>query len=217
MKTSTLYAYVALVGMASAHEPCVEGKRVTIRPNYIVEYKCNRYRLGQLHNNILSHEDCAAMCEATGLDVCTYHAEKKKCIVGDPNGTEGTRSGATYMVRVQEETEDPFPEDDDPFPETCEEQRDDLKTKLDQCRADLEAASKKPSCGVDKWGENFYIRIKDKTRSGCKDACNADPRCLSYSTYKGDGTRNCYLYDKETADVPDRTYPDFVQYDKRCG
>lgn len=203
---------------ASAQEACVEGKRVTIGPGYTVEYRCDKYRLGQRHDNVQSHEDCAAMCEASGLDVCTYHAARKMCQVGDPNGREGTYAGATYMIRVEEETADPFPEEDDPFPATCEEQRDDFKTKLDKCRADLEAASKKPSCGVDKWGTGYYAVKNGMNLADCKNACNSDGSCLSYSANQGNtGAINCYLYKKETADVPDRTYPNFVQYDKRCG
>jgi hypothetical protein len=218
MKISILYASLVLLGAVSAQEACIEGKRVAISPDYIVEYRCNKYRLGQRHGNVLSHEDCADKCEASGLDVCSYHAANKICYVGDPNGKEGPYHGSTYMIRVEEEPEDPFTGEEDPFAQTCEEQRDDFRSELDKCRADLEAASKKPSCGVDKWGLGYYSMQNGMNLENCKNACNSDANCLSYSANKGSsGTISCFLYNKETADVPDRTNPNFVQYDKRCG
>ncbi|RBR24102.1 uncharacterized protein FIESC28_03101 [Fusarium coffeatum] len=219
MKATILYTYVALMGMASAQQACEEGKRVTISPGYTVEFKCGKYRLGQPYNNVLSHEDCAAKCQAANIDVCTYHAGQKKCIVGDPNGREGTSTGATYMVRVPEEPEDPFPEEEeDPFKETCEEEKDRFKTELDKCHADLEAGSKTPpSCAVDTWGQGYYLYLQGVNLSDCKQRCKNDSRCLAYSARKASGWSNCYLYDKETADVPHSAYPEWVQYDKRCG
>ncbi|KAF5681212.1 hypothetical protein FCIRC_5619 [Fusarium circinatum] len=217
MKIFMFSMSLALMGAANAQEACEEGKRVNISPSYTVEYRCNKYRIGQTHENVLRYEDCAAMCEATGLDVCTYHADRKICIVGDPNGREGSFAGYTYMIRVQNDDVDPFPDEEDPFPPTCEQQRDNFKAKLDKCQADLEAASKKPSCGVDKWGQGYYDTKTGMNIANCKAACNADGKCLSYSANRGNtGPINCYLYSKETADVPDRKYENFVQYDKRC-
>ncbi|KAF4437293.1 hypothetical protein FACUT_5775 [Fusarium acutatum] len=217
MKTSIIYAYIALMGMTNAQDTCVEGKRITISPGYTVEYKCDKYRSGELHKNVLSHQDCAAKCQVGNLDVCTYQAAKKMCIVGDPNGKEGPSKGATYMVRVKEDPEDPFAEKD-PFAETCEEERDNLRGELDRCRADLEASSKKPAtCGLGKWGQGWYKIINGMNLANCKNACNADAQCLSYSGNKGNtGAINCYLYAKETADLTLADYPNWVQYDKRC-
>ncbi|RGP63212.1 hypothetical protein FLONG3_9967 [Fusarium longipes] len=56
------------------------------------------------------------------------------------------------------------------------------------------------------------------TIAQCKAACNADAKYLSYSANKGTtGHINCYLYGTETAESTDGTWPNFVQYDKRCG
>lgn len=236
MKTPILYATLVLVGLTTAQEECVEGKRVTISPGYIVEYRCNKFRVGQVHHNVASHEDCAEMCEANGLDVCSYNAANKGCIVGDPNGREGRSEGTTYMVRVQEEeVVDPFAEVEDPFAQTCEEERDSLRAQknelrenLDKCHADLEAAQNsegssnappptQPSCGVAKWGHGYYEVKHGMTIENCRQSCAADSKCVSYSANKGTtGPINCYLYDKETADTPDRQYTNFVMYDMRC-
>jgi hypothetical protein len=124
------------------------------------------------------------------------------------------------LQKVKEvEDEDPFAKDPkDPFAETCEEQRDTLKADLEKCHADLAQASKKPTCGVAKWGGGYYSRKDGVTLANCKQLCDADAKCLSYSANKGTtGAINCYLYAKETDEVPAGTYPNFVQYDKRCG
>jgi hypothetical protein len=228
MKTFTLYAYIALMGVASAQEACEDGKRVTISPGYTVEYKCNKFRLGQQrYENVLSHQDCAAKCQVGGVEVCTYHAVQKKCIVGDPNGREGISNGATYMVRVQEEEEDPFPE-------TCEEQRDDLRRRLDEvesqlgtCRANCGTppappppTTAPPTCGINKSSSLRPIRnLYNITLANCKMACNADTQCLSYTTSNRHGIGICSLYDKECKDsqLQPNVFPNLVTYDKRCG
>jgi hypothetical protein len=215
MKIPILHISLALIGAANTQEVCEEGKRVNIGPGYTVEYRCNKYRMGQTHQNVLSHEDCAAMCEASGLDVCTYQTARKMCIVGDPNGREGSFAGYTYMIKVEDDGGDPFP--DDPFPPTCEQQRDDFKAKLEKCQADLGAASKKPSCGIDKWAPGYYDMRIGMNIADCKNSCNAETKCLSYSANQGStGSINCYLYSRETANLPDRKHTNMVQYDKRC-
>ncbi|KAF4414602.1 hypothetical protein FACUT_14140 [Fusarium acutatum] len=224
MKISLLYISLALASAVSAQEACIEGKRITISPGYTVEYKCGKFRAGQSYNNIMNHEDCAAKCQVANVDVCTYHAVLKKCVVGDPNRGEGASEGATYMVRVPEEPEDPFAEEEeDPFKETCEEEKEGLSGKLGKCNAKLDkynamldAALGKPSCGVDKWGRGYYKTIGGMSLADCKEACDADKKCLSYSGYTPEGVRNCYLYDKETAKVADNKYPGWAQSDIRC-
>jgi hypothetical protein len=94
--------------------------------------------------------------------------------------------------------------------------------ELNVCRAQLAQCqtvpTKPPTCGTDKWGRNWYERKLDTTLVNCQKICNTDPRCLSFSGNKANaGDINCYLYDKETAEVPHNTWPNFVQYDKRCG
>lgn len=76
------------------------------------------------------------------------------CVLGDLNGKEGKSIGATYMIKVEEEQEDPFPKED-PFSETCEKQKDELSGKLDKCHDILDAALGKSFCGVGKWGHGF--------------------------------------------------------------
>lgn len=278
MKISSTYAFLALLSAVSAEEACVEGKRVTISPGHTVEYKCGKYRLGQTHRNIRSHDDCAALCRDEHRSVCSYHAARNMCVVGDENGKEGSSPGSTYMVRVEEHAEDPFAED--PFKQTCEEARDEClgrettqgkdlsdcrgrettqgqqlsdchgrettqtkdlsdcrgrettqatelsachgrettqATELSKCRADLATASKPRTCGVAKWGKEYYEVKAGMRIADCKKQCQADAKCLSYSANSGTtGAINCYLYGKVTSEVPQQTYPNFVQYDKSC-
>ncbi|EQL02702.1 hypothetical protein G6O67_003155 [Ophiocordyceps sinensis] len=250
MKVSSTYAFLALLSAVSAEEACVEGKRVTISPGHTVEYKCGKYRLGQTHRNIRSHDDCAALCRDEHRSVCSYHAARNMCVVGDENGKEGSSPGSTYMVRVEEHAEDPFAED--PFKQTCEEARDEClgrettqtkdlsdcrgrettqatelsachgrettqATELSKCRADLATASKPRTCGVAKWGKEYYEVKAGMRIADCKKQCQADAKCLSYSANSGTtGAINCYLYGKVTSEVPHQTYPNFVQYDKSC-
>lgn len=231
MKISLL-STAALLGVASAQQACIEGQKVTISPGYTVEYRCDVFRAGTVHNNIQSADECAALCRDASRSVCTYN--KQKCIVGDENGKEGKSPGAFYMVKVDEEAEDPFADDpEDPFAQSCEEEKDDclrreaaLSQKLTKCQADLAAAqSATPPppgqrCGVAMWGQGWYDRKTNVNLADCKKLCQEDSKCLSYSDNKlgtpGSGPNNCYLYDKLTKDVPTGTYPNWVQYDKSC-
>ncbi|KAF5657249.1 hypothetical protein FCIRC_13327 [Fusarium circinatum] len=226
MKTLALYMSLVLIRGANTQEACEEGRRVTISPSYTVEYKCGKYRMGRPYNNVMSHEDCAAICEASDLEVCTYKSASKLCIVGDPNGAEGTHSAYTYMVRVPEGSVDPFPE-------SCEEQKDDLRRRLDEaerqlntCRANcgtpspVPAPAPAPICGINKASSLRPIRnLYNIPLANCKMACNADTRCLSYSTSNRHGMGICSLYDQECKDsqLQPTVFPNLVTYDKRCG
>ncbi|PHH91424.1 hypothetical protein CDD83_518 [Cordyceps sp. RAO-2017] len=145
MKISSASAALALLSAVSAQEACVEGKRVTISPGYTVEYRCGKFRQGTSHNNIASHEACAALCRDADRSVCSYNAARKICVVGDENGKEGKSPGATYMVHVEEPEEEVV---EDPFEKTCEEVLDECHAReansgneLSQCKTDLAAAS----------------------------------------------------------------------------
>ncbi|KAG8668169.1 hypothetical protein FPOAC1_007545 [Fusarium poae] len=181
-------------------------------PGYIVQCRYDKYGLGQRHNNFASHEACSAMCEANQRDVCFYNA----------------------AIKVQEE-EDPFVDEEDLFAQTCEEERDgletqtnDLRENLDRCHADLEAASNSgdstvtpplspPTCGVVNWSVGYCDAKHGINIENCRKTCAADSRCVSYSANEETtGAINCHLYDKETADIPDKTHTNFVRYYMRC-
>ncbi|KAL5605170.1 hypothetical protein FOVSG1_005317 [Fusarium oxysporum f. sp. vasinfectum] len=221
MKTSTAYLLIAFFSATHVSAECIEGTRQEISPGYVVEHKCGIYRQGGAAiKNINSEAECAALARDAGVDIATYYAPRKQCIIAKEGGKDLPYPGATYLQRV-EENDDPFEDEqlieDDPFGQTCEEEKETLKADLDKCHADLALATKKPTCGVAKWGGKWYDRKNGLTLAQCKQACDADVRCLSYSANKGtSGAINCYLYDKETSEVPDGTYPNFVQYDKRC-
>jgi hypothetical protein len=89
---------------------------------------------------------------------------------------------------------------------------------LEKCRGDHEPGSKTPpSCGlIDKWSQGWYRVTSFVNLANCKSMCNAEPKCLSYSAGRNPNSSNCYLYDKETADLPHGTYQNWIQYDKRC-
>jgi hypothetical protein len=60
---------------------------------------------------------------------------------------------------------------------------DNMKRELDSCRANIKASPKKPStCLKGKWGEGWYELKNGMTLASYKNACNADPKCLSYSS-----------------------------------
>ncbi|KAF4414601.1 hypothetical protein FACUT_14139 [Fusarium acutatum] len=228
MKTSVLYAWASVIflGLANGQEPCVEGKRVPISPGYTVEWRCNKFRRGPMHSNIQSHEDCATKCQVANLEVCTYHAASKKCLVGDPNGGEGISPGATYMARVPEET--------------CEEERDglrrrvdELENQLDTCRANCRTPSPSPApapappptqgsprCGINMAATGQYRNIFNVNIGACMLACHSDPRCLSYSSSVPNSPSICSLYDKESENLQfqsvSATFPQILHYDKRC-
>uniref|UniRef100_A0A0D2Y0K5 Apple domain-containing protein n=1 Tax=Fusarium oxysporum (strain Fo5176) TaxID=660025 RepID=A0A0D2Y0K5_FUSOF len=68
MKASVIYGLAALFGASHFIADCVEGHRETITPDYIVEHKCNMYRTGTTHERIVSAKDCAALCQAAGVE-----------------------------------------------------------------------------------------------------------------------------------------------------
>ncbi|PCD26699.1 hypothetical protein AU210_013121 [Fusarium oxysporum f. sp. radicis-cucumerinum] len=96
MKASVIYGLAALFGASHFIADCVEGHRETITPDYIVEHKCNMYRTGTTHERIVSAKDCAALCQAAGVEVGSYHPPSKKCIVSKPDGEDRTRADAMY-------------------------------------------------------------------------------------------------------------------------
>ncbi|KAH7198986.1 uncharacterized protein B0J16DRAFT_315275 [Fusarium flagelliforme] len=160
MKTFILYASLTFMGMVNAQKACVDGEKVNVSPGYTVQYQCNKYRDGTRYDNVMSHNECAVHCEPNGYDVCTYHEGRKMCIVGYPYGKEANYNGYTYMMKVKEE--DPFPED--PFPKTCEEQRDEYKTKLDQCRADVKKRSEEKEKRAEE-EERKRVKEEEKKRT----------------------------------------------------
>ncbi|ENH67306.1 hypothetical protein FOC1_g10007081 [Fusarium oxysporum f. sp. cubense race 1] len=68
MKASVIYGLATLFGASHVIAGCVEGHRETIAPDYIVEHKCNMYRTGTTHEKIASAKDCAALCQAAGVE-----------------------------------------------------------------------------------------------------------------------------------------------------
>ncbi|KAH7255434.1 uncharacterized protein BKA55DRAFT_736800 [Fusarium redolens] len=82
-----------------------------ISPGYVVEYKCNWLRIGKSHSGIDSPAECTALARDAG-----------------EGGTEKPNDDAYYMVKVEEDVEDPFKEDkdeeEDPFAMTCDEEKD---------------------------------------------------------------------------------------------
>ncbi|KAF5260113.1 hypothetical protein FOXYS1_9246 [Fusarium oxysporum] len=108
MKASVIYGLAALFGASHFIADCVEGHRETITPDYIVEHKCNMYRTGTTHERIVSAKDCAALCQAAGVEV----------EIGDP------------FVEP-----DPFAETDAEAKEACLASEAALESELAECKA----------------------------------------------------------------------------------
>ncbi|KAL6366113.1 hypothetical protein LRP88_00209 [Fusarium phalaenopsidis] len=108
MKSSVIYSLLTIFAARGTSATCVEGHRETITPGYTVEYKCDSYRSGDLHENIGSDRDCALLCQAASRPVCSYHAASRRCIVGREGGRDISRVGVSYMFKVEEPEEDPF-------------------------------------------------------------------------------------------------------------
>ncbi|KAM0426630.1 hypothetical protein ACHAPT_007946 [Fusarium lateritium] len=215
MKSSVAYNLLFLLGAVRASAECVEGHRETISPGYVVEYKCNVYRQGELHNNIATEKECAILCRDAGRSTCTHHAPSKRCIVGDENGKDVPRPGAVYMVKVEDDDEDPFKMDCDKEKKACLERETSLTAQLSQCQADASSAGLK--CAVSGWGSTtYYERINGMALAQCKQKCLADSRCLSYSDDMWGPGGNCYLYEKAVKDVPTVSYPKWGMYDRAC-
>ncbi|KAH7220146.1 hypothetical protein BKA60DRAFT_635977 [Fusarium oxysporum] len=214
MKASVIYGLAALFGASHVIADCVEGHRETIAPDYIVEHKCNMYRTGTTHEKIASAKDCAALCQAAGVEVCSYHPPSKKCIVSKPDGEDRTRADVIYMTKV--EIDDPFVEPD-PFAETDAEAKEAclareaaLKSELAECKATAAASSSGSShsscaqCGI--LGKNdpghFSRRLKTDL-AACKAGCAAvgdGTTCRSYA-HDGGSPGTCLLYYKHIREL----------------
>ncbi|KAF5246394.1 hypothetical protein FANTH_6910 [Fusarium anthophilum] len=77
MRASTASFLTVLLGASQVLATCVEGHREEISPDYIVEYKCNYYRAGNIHKNIDSATECAKLAKDQGAIASTYHITKK--------------------------------------------------------------------------------------------------------------------------------------------
>ncbi|TVY67015.1 hypothetical protein Focb16_v010952 [Fusarium oxysporum f. sp. cubense] len=173
MKSSTAYVLVALLSAAQVQATCVPGTRETISPDYIVEYKCDWLRVGKTHSGVNSPKECAALARDAGATASTYHPPSKKCVVGREGGTEKANAGTYYMVKVEEDEEDPFKEDEveeeDPFAMTCDEEKDACLERETALKAEL--ASSKEALAASK-AESDRIRadsalLKDFQQSSC--------------------------------------------------
>ncbi|KAF9774139.1 hypothetical protein IL306_007889 [Fusarium sp. DS 682] len=110
-----------------------------------VTAECNVYSAGNTHKRIASAKNCAALCEAAGVEVCSYHPSSKKCIVSKTDGKDHDGKDVIYMIKV--EIEDPFVEPD-PFAETDAEAKEaclareaSLKSELAECKATAASSS----------------------------------------------------------------------------
>ncbi|TVY67951.1 hypothetical protein Focb16_v002578 [Fusarium oxysporum f. sp. cubense] len=209
MKASVIYGLAALFGASHVIADCVEGHRETITPDYVVEHKCNMYRVGTTHDRIASAKDCAALCQGAGVEVCSYHPPSKKCIVSKPGGEDRTRPDVIYMAKV--EIDDPFVEPD-PFAETDAEAKEaclareaGLESELAECKATAAALSSESShsscaqCGI--LGKNdpgHYSVRRNIDLAACKAAClgtGDGTTCRSYA-HDGESPGTCFLYFK---------------------
>lgn len=219
MKASAAYLFISLLATEVSAD-CVEGTREEISSDYIVQHKCDfRREGGSAIKGVGSAAECATLAKDAGADASTYHAGKKQCIIAKDDGKDASYTGAILLVKVEE---DPFtsePEEEvDPFGETCDEERDRLISELGKCHDDLKRASSKPKCGVSQWGVGYYSLMPGRPIAECKRLCDADEKCLSYSAAPS-AAFNCYLYDKEIAEVIPATahFPEMRHFDKRCG
>ncbi|RYC91248.1 hypothetical protein BFJ63_vAg5836 [Fusarium oxysporum f. sp. narcissi] len=85
--------------------------------DYIVEHKCNMYRTGTTHERIVSAKDCAALCQAAGVE-SRRHVYMTKVEIGDP------------FVEP-----DPFAETDAEAKEACLASEAALESELAECKA----------------------------------------------------------------------------------
>lgn len=200
MKFSVIYSLLTILDARGTSASCVEGHRETIAPGYTVEYKCDSFRTGDLHNNIDSDRDCALLCQAASRPVCSYHAATRRCIVGKENGKDTSRAGVSYMFKVEEPEEDPFAiEEEDPFAEDCETEKASLTDELAKCKAGA-SSSTSGKCSLrkrptgDSIAHHQYIN-----HPGCKQKCLENPKCVSYGFYVCNNI--CDLFDKPAEDL----------------
>ncbi|KAF4963426.1 hypothetical protein FSARC_8559 [Fusarium sarcochroum] len=223
MKSSLTYALVSILGASTVAAECIEGHREVISPTYTVEYKCGVYKQGTTHNGIPSVNECAALCESVGIDICSYHAPSKRCIVSKPDGKDLPREGVYYLSKVEEEDEDPFKEDpftEDPIAErdACLVREASLKADLASCHADAakaEAAKSGPRCGAKGISNANRIEVeKLPGTAACKAKCLRNPKCKAYSA-GDDPAAWCYIFDEpHSGDTPG--YPHMRSYDRDC-
>ncbi|KAF5715909.1 hypothetical protein FMUND_6554 [Fusarium mundagurra] len=214
MKASVIYSLAALVAASHVIADCVEGHRETITPDYVVEHKCNKYRTGTTRDGIASAKACAALCQAAGVEVCSYHPPSKKCIVSKPDGEDRIRSDVIYMAKV--EIDDPFVEPD-PFTETdaeakeaCLARETALESELAECKATAAASGSGSSrsgcaqCGIS--GRNYPGHFSQRTKTdlaACKAGCAAVGDGTSGRSYAHDGGSpgTCLLYSKHIREL----------------
>jgi hypothetical protein len=105
--------------------------------------------------------------ETLGASASTCHPPSKKCVVGREGGTEKPNDDAYYMVKVEEDEEDPFKEDkdeeEDPFAMTCDEEKDACLEQETALKA--EPAASKAEC--DSILADSAL-LKDFQQSSCK-------------------------------------------------
>ncbi|KAJ4178472.1 hypothetical protein NW755_013187 [Fusarium falciforme] len=242
MKASAAYLLTFALGavQAQASVQCVDGHREMIGPDYMVEYKCDLVRQGDVHNNIATQQQCAELCKNAGRSVCTYHPPTRRCVVGQEGGRDIPRPGAIYMQKVEEDVYDPFTDPQDPFGSACEDEKAACLLRESNLQAELaktqtEAEDSKDlfasSCPVQHtkyttvggrdyriWCSRYHDTSSPKetynnvdTMAACIKLCSSKSWC-TYVLH-GNYLTNCQLYERK---VSHTTTPGLVGYIWNC-
>ncbi|KAM0438576.1 hypothetical protein ACHAPT_001328 [Fusarium lateritium] len=169
MKSSAAYLLTLALGAAQASALCVEGQRETISPDYVIEYKCDMVRQGEVHQNINSNQECAQLCKNADRSVCTYHPPTKRCVVGAEGGRDVPRPGSIYMQKVEEDTYDPFGVDEDPFGSNCDDEKAACLLRESNLQAELAKSNSEAEDAKDLFAANCPSKHTKYTTVGGKD------------------------------------------------
>lgn len=73
-------------------------------------------------------------------------------------------------------------------------------------------------CSVPGWGYKTYYKVySGKSITKCKEACQADPECKSYSDDVRSVTGDCYFYKARVKDTPTWDLTNWEMFDRDCG